>query len=219
MGSQFLPFTIGNDICRIARVRLILKGNLGPRFIHRVLKAEEIKNPTTANILRCILDHDAEKSKHAQSTASPAFKKVILDTPSFTRAVEFMAGRFAAKEAVIKAYPQDHLTFQRIAVVRARFDESPRSENSILSQYENQIITKKESPAEDGKAEESQPTDETVAPPPRGPLMAKITMRIGQPMYASVSISHDGDYATAVCVVNNTPTNSTFTPVNERKFL
>ncbi|KAI1304825.1 hypothetical protein F5Y03DRAFT_169273 [Xylaria venustula] len=218
MTSVLLPFTIGNDICRIARVRLILKGNLGPRFIHRILKPEEIKNPTTAKILRCILDHDAEKFKRAVPPRMLTFKKVVLDAPSFTRAVEFIAGRFAAKEAVMKAYPHDRLTFQRIAIVRAGFSEPSRSENSILNQYENQIIPIRVTPTAYGEAEEAEPT-EKAEPLPSGPLMAKITMVVGQPTYASVSISHDGDYATAVCVVSNLPAHSVSRPVIEKKFL
>ncbi|KAI0550710.1 hypothetical protein F4679DRAFT_201681 [Xylaria curta] len=169
-----LPFIIGNDICRLARIRRILQGRLGPRFVHRILRAEEIQHTTTARILRCILEQSAQGSQDAKGVAQ------AQDTPSFTRAVEFMAGRFAAKEAVIKAHPHRRLTFQRIAILRAGISPGgtiyPRQETG------------------------PQPNDETSSQ--SGPLVAliKADESASGDVYASVSISHDTDYATAVCL-------------------
>ncbi|KAI1735398.1 hypothetical protein F4680DRAFT_309017 [Xylaria scruposa] len=172
-----LPFLIGNDICRLARISRILQSRVGPRFVHRILRTEEIQHATTARILRCILEQSAQGSQDAQSI--PKGVAEARDTRSFTRAVEFMAGRFAAKEAVIKAHPHRRLTFQRIAILRVTI--SP--EGSVFE------------------------TSRELGPRPNetsqgGPLVACIKAdESGQrDMYASVSISHDTDYATAVCL-------------------
>ncbi|KAI0802152.1 hypothetical protein GGR55DRAFT_683563 [Xylaria sp. FL0064] len=176
-----LPFIIGNDICRIARVRRILKGKLGPQFVRRILRPGEIEHSTTAKILRCILEQDAQRT--AESIGA-------YDAPNFSRAVEFMAGRFAAKEAVIKAHPYRRLTFQRIAILRAAF----RSD-SALGVFER----------EEGAEREARERGASTAQQ-SGPLVAEIDAGLpGRLTYVSVSISHDTEYATAVCLGVNAP--------------
>lgn len=81
-----LPFVIGNDICRVTRIGRILKGKRGPQFVRRILRVEERQHPTTARILR-VLDHNAHGSQDAKAIPNK------IDEASFTRAVEFMAGR------------------------------------------------------------------------------------------------------------------------------
>ncbi|PMD16473.1 hypothetical protein NA56DRAFT_310841 [Hyaloscypha hepaticicola] len=80
------------------------------------------------------------------------------------RAAEFLAGRFAAKEAAIKAHHNRKLTYHSIAIHRP-----PGTDSSEGSQPPVAIIL-----PESGKWEEGQE--------------------------ARISISHDGDYATAVCL-------------------
>ncbi|KAI0398983.1 hypothetical protein F4802DRAFT_82084 [Xylaria palmicola] len=170
-----LPFTVGNDICRIARVRRILAGRLGPQFVRRILRTEEIQHPPTSRVLRCILD------KGVQSGAEEAGSVPARDdATSFTRAVEFMAGRFAAKEAVIKAHPHRRLTFQRIAILRTAADGPPASAAG----------------RERGAAR-----GEPDGAPQSGPLVALVRAEGAfTDTYASVSVSHDTEYATAVCL-------------------
>lgn len=96
-----LPFLIGNDICRVARIRRILKGRLGPQFVRRILRDEEIENPTTAGILQCILEPTVQRHAQLASTdvkgeleaEGEEEESATRDTPGFTRAVEFLAGR------------------------------------------------------------------------------------------------------------------------------
>ncbi|KAI1423366.1 hypothetical protein F5Y12DRAFT_716437 [Xylaria sp. FL1777] len=194
-----LPFTIGNDICRIVRVGRILKGRLGPQFVRRILKPNEIGHPTTAGILQCILDQKVQGSEDAQTipaTSEATPSALTRDTHSFTRAVEFMAGRFAAKEAVIKAHPYRRLTFHSITILRATFHMNSR-EGSALDMFEqmgNSRINVEE------ETKESRARLETT-PPQSGPLVAMIQNDAVYPQtFASVSISHDTDYATAVCL-------------------
>ncbi|TGJ86523.1 hypothetical protein E0Z10_g2261 [Xylaria hypoxylon] len=194
-----LLFTIGNDICRIARVRRILKSRLGSQFVRRILRPEEIQHSSTAGILRCILNQTTQGSNDAQSIpgrVAAADSASTRDAPDFTRAVEFMAGRFAAKEAIIKAHPYRRLTFQTIAILRAAFPAQSAG-SSVLDMREQT-----EAPSIDQEpAQEPQPKDKTSTPQ-SGPLVAWIEGEedVHRQMYASVSISHDTEYATAVCL-------------------
>ncbi|KAI0872205.1 hypothetical protein GGS24DRAFT_23871 [Hypoxylon argillaceum] len=193
LSAANLPFIIGNDICRVARVRRILQGRLGPQFVRRILRTEEIQHSTTTSILRCILDPKGHSSPDAQSTARTVEDAdPTRDAPNFARAVEFMAGRFAAKEAVIKAHPHRRLTFQSIAVLRAAFLTNPalgasaQTGESAMGQEGTQGLET------DGEASASQ----------SGPLVALIKAEGAacRDTLASVSISHDTEYATAVCL-------------------
>ncbi|KAI0439539.1 hypothetical protein F4803DRAFT_553990 [Xylaria telfairii] len=181
--SPNLPFVIGNDICRVTRIRRILKGRRGPQFVRRILRTEEIQHPTTARILR-ILDHNAQGSQDAKAVPN------MIDGASFTRAVEFMAGRFAAKEAVIKAHPHRRLTFQCIAILRTT--HSPEGSVLDASGREREPAMNEEGMSADDKTPQS------------GPLVALIKPEeedgADRDVYASVSISHDTEYATAVCL-------------------
>ncbi|KAI3331760.1 hypothetical protein HD806DRAFT_168868 [Xylariaceae sp. AK1471] len=186
-----LPFILGNDICRVARIRRILRGRRGPQFVRRILRTEEIQHSTTAGILRCILNQEAHNAqslpRRIEEEAEPALSR---DAISFTRAVEFMAGRFAAKEAVIKAHPHRRLTFQSITILRMALRTSAPESKDTFEQTQE--------PALDQEKEILQDT-----PVPRsGPLVALIEAEDahGDGSYASISISHDTDYATAVCL-------------------
>ncbi|KAI0861724.1 hypothetical protein F4860DRAFT_474883 [Xylaria cubensis] len=171
LSSPNLPFIIGNDICHIPRVRSILKGRFGPQLVRRILRTEEIQHSTTARILRCIHNQNAQSSQ-----------------AGFDRAVEFMAGRFAAKEAVIKAHPHRRLTFQCIAILRAT---SNSSGGSGQGQGQESIFREVKSGL--------QPQDKTSQSAPLVALI-KAGESAQSDIYASVSISHDADYATAVCL-------------------
>ncbi|KAI1754026.1 hypothetical protein F4782DRAFT_539294 [Xylaria castorea] len=206
LSSPNLPFIIGNDICRVARVRRILKGRLGPQFVRRILRTEEIQHSSTARILRCILNQSAQSSQDTQpipKRVAETHPSSTRDTPSFTRAVEFMAGRFAAKEAVIKAHPHRRLTFQCIAILRTM--SSPEGGSPVLD-ISGQGQEQESSTAVDREGKPGpQPNDETSSQ--SGPLVALIkaeeekgAQQQQRDTYASVSISHDTDYATAVCL-------------------
>ncbi|KAI0451605.1 hypothetical protein F5B21DRAFT_377880 [Xylaria acuta] len=219
LSSTNLPFVIGNDICRVARIRRILKGRLGPQFVRRILRTEEIQHSTTARILRCILDQNAQSPQDARpmpKRVAEAHPVSTRDAPSFTRAVEFMAGRFAAKEAVIKAHPHRRLTFQCIAILRAV--DAPGGSVLDASGQEPTIDP------EGGGELEPRPNDETStmttssssSSSQSGPLVALVKAEESaqqRDTYASVSISHDTDYATAVCLGINPASRLIWGPV------
>ncbi|KAI1161137.1 hypothetical protein F5B18DRAFT_653950 [Nemania serpens] len=196
--AQKLPFTIGNDICRIARVRKILAGKFGRRFVRGILRPEELRPPRAARMLHFILEPSPER---------PGVE------PDLRRAAEFMAGRFAAKEAVIKAHPHRLLSFSSIAIVRTAQSTSTPYQESMLDAFEKMgtnVVGGGTDPEKEGEggswAGEPEVADgKTQVQETKGPLVAVIKADglVGHDTYASISISHDGEYATAVCLAAN----------------
>ncbi|KAI1327121.1 hypothetical protein F5Y16DRAFT_203716 [Xylariaceae sp. FL0255] len=149
-----MPTLIGNDICEMLRIKKILSyPPRGRQFIKRILNPNELENFKTKQILSCILN--------------PGPDGLDESTPQFSRAVEFMAGRFAAKEAVIKAHPFSGLTFQGITLIRT-----------------------------------STPKIMVDSPAKTGPVLAMFFQNKLR-THAPISISHEKDYATAVCLGTN----------------
>ncbi|KEZ41247.1 hypothetical protein SAPIO_CDS7337 [Scedosporium apiospermum] len=135
-----IPLHIGTDICRVSRILSILTNpKRGRRFVDRVLSPEE------------------RGLRRVRSALGEGYWGKEAWRGGDVGVAEFVAGRFAAKEAAFKAHPFRRLTFHDI-VIR---------------------------PTSDG--EES------------GPIVAVIRGEEVDQM-AMVSISHDGDYATAVCL-------------------
>jgi len=121
--------------------------------------------------------------------------QVCVSQP-LTRAHE-QCSRFAAKEAVIKAHPHRRLTFQCITIARMSFRNSSSGPSLSDSSGSTQNSAIEQDEAKDG-----------TSIPQSGPLVALIEGDdVHADVYASVSISHDTDYATAVCLaVNPDPT-------------
>ncbi|TRX89345.1 hypothetical protein FHL15_009782 [Xylaria flabelliformis] len=147
-----------------------------------------------SGLILCILEQNAQGNRVAEAHPSS-----IHETPTFTRAAEFMAGRFAAKEAVIKAHPHRRLTFQCITILRATNSSGDSVPNTSgqgqgEGQGQGQEFTsfRNVDPWPEPKEESSE----------SGPVVAliKADENAQSDIYASVSISHDTDYATAVCL-------------------
>ncbi|KAI1261619.1 hypothetical protein F5Y18DRAFT_430925 [Xylariaceae sp. FL1019] len=201
-----LPFLIGNDICRVARIRQILSAGKGPRFIRRVLSPTELVNPATTRILECVSEESLRSD--SEPTASDAIKdradSSLQKSVGFKRAAEFMAGRFAAKEAVIKAHPYRRLTFRQIDIVRADLNPSTVGFDKVFAPLSHVQFWW---PPEKSVSEQTkqQPENSEASASSGGPLVACFRSTEGagddgNKTYASVSISHEGDYATAVCL-------------------
>jgi len=99
---------------------------------------------------------------------------IVWDTmiPYVKRVLIVCCSRFAAKEAVIKAHPQHNLTYHQIMIERM---SKPTTEAHP----------------------DQQPEDD---PRSSGPPIATILLKGRPPSSAAISISHDGDYAMAVCI-------------------
>ncbi|OAA61315.1 4'-phosphopantetheinyl transferase [Cordyceps fumosorosea ARSEF 2679] len=150
-----LPLNVGTDICQISRIYNILTTPRATRFVERVLAREE--RPRLASLAGTLPLTGAGGCD--PSTRDPEGWKVAA----------FMAGRFAAKEAAIKAHAHRRLTLHDVVIERRA--EGARSETLGSGPPVARIRA----------AEEDAEEDES----------------------ALISISHDGDYATAVCLAHD----------------
>ncbi|PNY28436.1 Uncharacterized protein TCAP_01638 [Tolypocladium capitatum] len=164
------PFAlnVGTDICQISRIYGILSGPRRARFVNRILAPEELAQRDPRLDLPG-LGGDATTAPEAAAAAAARRhhgEVAVRDRPLW-RAAAFLAGRFAAKEAAIKAHSHRRLTFHDVVIERR------------------------------GRAGEARLGS--------GPPMARIRAGEGEDedVSAPVSISHDGDYATAVCVAHD----------------
>ncbi|KAI9167100.1 atp synthase f0 [Paramyrothecium foliicola] len=158
-----LPLNVGTDICQISRIYGIVAGPRRSRFINRILTPEEWS--------RKQLQLNGDTAGHGATnggTPPPKHQKLSdgLQTqrdPDLWKVAVFVAGRFAAKEAAIKAHPLRRLTFHDIIIERLEQEGSRLGSGPPIARI---------------KAESATDDDTT----------------------ALISISHDGDYATAVCI-------------------
>ncbi|RYO92883.1 hypothetical protein DL762_001374 [Monosporascus cannonballus] len=213
-----LPFHIGNDICRIPRIYRILASGRGPQFIRRVLTSKEQQQPRCKRILEPVLRRSsASSSPFGQRVPNGAEEQGessgILDLlpprdirnpgesdKAIWKAAEFMAGRFAAKEAAIKAHPHRSLTFQSISIMRYASEATPESDAPPDHQQQQQQRRGNRRPSEAQPARDRplrNPEDLRSSGPPVALIEGDDRY---EDCYASISISHDGQYATAVCL-------------------
>lgn len=151
-----LPLGVGTDICHIPRIYKILSGPESARFIKKVMTDDERKDPWLLWVFR-----------PREKTSGDLHDTLLW------KAAAFLAGRFAAKEAVFKSHgmlrtePRRQLGFQDIVIEIPDGGYSRRSGS--------------------------------------GPPVARIKAAEGEgseDRCALVSISHDGEYATAVCIAH-----------------
>ncbi|OTB05501.1 hypothetical protein M426DRAFT_21816 [Hypoxylon sp. CI-4A] len=163
---------IGTDICRISRIYKNLTSDAGVKFVHRILTPQEIQTPPASRILQPVFTYQQDAADALKNTKNaPRDLKMM-------KAAEFMAGRFAAKEATIKAYGSRRLYFQDIVITYERtLTNNPEhvDEEPDKGRYQNSppvAVIKGNTAYLDAEADE----------------------------YASLSITHDGDYAVAMCL-------------------
>ncbi|OTB19691.1 hypothetical protein K445DRAFT_363071 [Daldinia sp. EC12] len=172
-------FGVGTDICRIPRIYKFLTKDRGVKFVRRVLTQEEINAVrASSRVLEPVFIESSKPSNVNDEKEDPA----ILD------AARFMAGRWAAKEAVIKACNIYRVTF-----------------HDIIITYEHQLaksLRSKGSPSHPIADQNPSSSDSQEIEKPRqtSPPVAIIKGHGAEDMYGRLSISHDGDYAVATCV-------------------
>ncbi|CAH0048919.1 unnamed protein product [Clonostachys solani] len=163
-----LPINVGTDICQISRIRRILEGPRAARFVDRILGPHERAAaasrllPLRTGRLAGSPGAKGDRNSHVPPSVSAVLSGGSRDDELWKTAA-FIAGRFAAKEAAIKAHSHRRLTFHDIIIERRG-----RNEERLGS----------------------------------GPPVARIKGEPGDDCDSSamISISHDGDYATAVCI-------------------
>ncbi|CZR69735.1 uncharacterized protein PAC_19635 [Phialocephala subalpina] len=187
-----LPLAVGTDICSIPRIQKILTGKHGIKFIRKVLRQEE----RVENKFRCddalekwrsvekMKDllvwkgqkntmHTAEGKLSDEEVAKYLQREIDKSEneakESLGKAATFMAGRFAAKEAIIKAHER-RLYFHDISIRRPPEDE-------LGSKPPIAVVLSQSGKWEDGQE-------------------------------VKLSISHDTDYATAMCLASTATSTS-----------
>ncbi|VUC21800.1 unnamed protein product, partial [Clonostachys rosea] len=156
-----LPINVGTDICQISRIYRILEGPRAARFVDRILGPHE-RSSAASRLLSLKGSRLAGSVATEGNRNSPPSPSDPRDDELWKTAA-FIAGRFAAKEAAIKAHSHRRLTFHDIIIERRGRDEERLGS---------------------------------------GPPVARIRGEPGDDHDSSamISISHDGDYATAVCI-------------------
>ncbi|ROT40653.1 hypothetical protein SODALDRAFT_321961 [Sodiomyces alkalinus F11] len=182
MGPKPFPFplNVGTDICRISRIFRVLAGRRATRFVSRILTPEEI---AAAPIARPPLTLPTALAAGYGLREGVDFSTLKKTYPDLWTQATFLAGRFAAKEATFKAHPSMRLSWHDIVIKRAHDVGGTQ-------------LDEEERHGED---------DEPRSPPNgSGPPIAVIRTggksTPGEEQTAMLSISHDGDYATAVCL-------------------
>ncbi|OAA81359.1 4'-phosphopantetheinyl transferase [Akanthomyces lecanii RCEF 1005] len=164
-----LPLNVGTDICQISRVYGILKTPRATRFVNRILAHEE--RPRFGALASALPLMPKPESLRARGDDGGHHHEALsARDPDGWKAAAFLAGRFAAKEAAIKAHTHRQLTFHDVVIERRAVAAVARTE--------------------------------TLG---SGPPVARIRAAdgAGEDESAMVSISHDGDYATAVCLAHD----------------
>ncbi|KAK4226763.1 hypothetical protein QBC38DRAFT_340355, partial [Podospora fimiseda] len=156
------PIKIGTDICSTNRIYKILRGPNATRFVARVLTEKEISEAK-------------EKREWFDSVLRQIEGGKEEDEKALKRLSEFLAGRWAAKEAAVKAHPWLRLGLRDVEVVGGGDGEGGDGggvDRGNGSEAPMVLVRN----GEGGKGEEEK-------------------QQLGL-----VSISHDGGFAVGVCV-------------------
>ncbi|KAK4629572.1 hypothetical protein CLAFUW4_08449 [Fulvia fulva] len=179
MPPRPFPFAlgIGTDICCISRIRELIT-----------------KKPQNASLLPFV---KKVLTIREQDDFFHRFRHVAMATNGdLTPITRYLAGRWAAKEAVIKAVGHRRLTLRDVEIF-----QKPVDEHEGLGVYAlicDEVHRKSHSEA-------SAPSP-SVADTPRGDgLPSRLIFHKLDGQIAKVSISHDGDYAAAVCLAADEP--------------
>ncbi|KAL1635980.1 hypothetical protein SLS56_001332 [Neofusicoccum ribis] len=190
------PCSVGVDICSIQRVKSLVQRR--PRHAQPESTSLPQLHPFLARVF----------SFHEILLFNLRFKTLLHepatghDPALVTSAVRYLAGRFAAKEAVIKAVQSRRILLKDVLVATDGgqpyaivLDRSPVMTH-VQRLYLNQTYG--------FSIPISTETDQHVASSPSPDLEGHPDVASGleqcEGQVAKLSISHDGDYATAVCL-------------------
>ncbi|KAL5596820.1 hypothetical protein BROUX41_006496 [Berkeleyomyces rouxiae] len=193
---------IGTDICQVSRIRSLIASRHGLRFIDRVFSPAEreayaVRLAPAYRLARAAAAATVDVTEDADMRVAAATQAPIshpeLSEPTvgnnaqLESAVRLVAGRFAAKEAAFKAHPLHHLGFHDVHILPRHAAHGPAPESASTSTP----TSKAAAAAALARATASPAPCAVVQPVPPYTTCAQ---------EARISISHDGDYATAVCL-------------------
>ncbi|KAK8207497.1 hypothetical protein IWZ01DRAFT_510091 [Phyllosticta capitalensis] len=200
------PLAVGTDICSISRIREVLS-NTGWRQRAKGTKMNSHGSPAQRSMLRHFLNNlmTYDEMMHflhrfpfvlaVDNTLPRSFAEVDYKEPSnkWHMVNSHLAGRFAAKEAITKAYG-GQVSRHQITILRAT-DHQPQAmvhaEPRIMSPQQKSYLHKQ-------FGFRISDSDTKVSLENFDPAPAKFEDLEGQ--VVKLSISHDGDYATATCL-------------------
>lgn len=179
------PINIGNDICQISRIYAILSGPRAARFVNRVLSPEELAvNHARINVLGIVKAQKPglQDALHKANETSQLHKQIASNDPEVWSCAAFMAGRYLAPNIITCPSAYSAPCF-RFAAKEAAMKAHPHRRLT----FHDVVIERR--PVEG-------PTLGS------GPPIVRIRSGEGEveDTSALVTISHDGDYATAVCL-------------------
>jgi holo-[acyl-carrier protein] synthase len=185
----FPSLSIGTDIAHIPRIaRHVASQRTLPRFLRKLFTAREERAFHLRFPLRSL--ESADSGFESGSGEGEGEQRKREDA-----AARYLAGRWAAKEAVVKACSWRRLVFDEIQILREEGSESKRVYGVILDRAEVRRAM-----GRDGWGAK----DET-----RGEALVEEVDEDIPGQIVKISISHDGEYATAVCLAaeetNETP--------------
>ncbi|KAI1094879.1 hypothetical protein F5B19DRAFT_443791 [Rostrohypoxylon terebratum] len=204
---------IGTDICDARRILRLLAGKAGLRFVQRVLTKEELSLDGSKKVIAAIANKPTTFKLPLKrgKDLDPLF---LTSFRALEKAAQYMAGRWAAKEAVQKAYNIRRMSLHDIEI-KTKSQIFPGSEPRVpplleQEQEEPEQNTDSKSaanPLDSEQNSEQKPdplTEKLETMTGSGPPVAVIKGHgIYEDVYASISISHDGGYAIASCIVDN----------------
>ena len=180
----FPSLSIGTDIAHIPRIaRLVASQRTLPRFLRKVLTSREERE----------FHIRFSKSGYANAGSDSEIGGEARDSRWVDEAARFLAGRWAAKEAIVKACSWRSLTFDEIQIRKET--GSKRIYGVILDKPEVRRTMRNMHTEQDVRSndEESEYVGDQGNDDPAGQVV-------------KISISHDGEYATAVCMAAEEPT-------------
>ncbi|CAG5145107.1 uncharacterized protein ALTATR162_LOCUS1654 [Alternaria atra] len=176
------PFRVGTDVCNISRLRAVLTRHYGGeplRPLHQYLR-------------RVLTDHERQYFWNRFGPEETISKKI--DSVS-----QFLAGRFAAKEACRKACEQldsNARGFKHIMILPVNSVDRNKHQSS---RPQGLILDKVYEPYAPAPSDAENSADARVAMQHVMSTLVDVSELDGQ--LCELSISHDGDYATAVAIV------------------
>ncbi|KAI8938378.1 hypothetical protein NX059_004273 [Plenodomus lindquistii] len=198
-----LPLHIGNDICSISRIRKLITRNRGDTVVHNALNSFLLRILTPPEV-QIFWKRFGRRRDISQKTDAVA---------------QYLAGRFAAKEACRKACPhwdRNHRGFQQIIILPSRpkpqalildavyaaSQSKPRLDSSAVVQEdgeEEEEVEQQDRDPDDDEEEEAEEEESSSIGSHDDTAATTLEALDGQ--IAEISISHDGEYATAVAIV------------------
>ncbi|KAK4192426.1 hypothetical protein QBC35DRAFT_447271 [Podospora australis] len=207
------PISVGTDICKISRIHKILSGPRAVRFIRLILTDEERKTPRPYMT--------AVMSQYWDKISDPVVAERVK-AKALKDSAHFLAGRFAAKEAAIKAHPHRNLTFHKIIIKgetalldypgglprdphhiengdsSAPSDSVPQQVPTKTDELKGDTVLDKEALYAEAERK-NHPLFISISSPPVCIIKGDYETGV-EDQVAMISISHDTDYATATCL-------------------